>query len=514
MSNKSTQARIIFSIVINLLRAVISFSTGLFIARFLGPQDYGRMTFIIGTFIAIRQLLDMGSSQAFFTFISQRMPTKLLVFSYFGWLVVQFCIVIVMIAFFFPEKWIHIFWLGEERLLIILGFAAAFIQNSIWPSAQQALEAQRKTYKAQGIGVAIAAVHIAAVFILWFFKAIGLYAIFGAIFIEYMVALFVAYRFLEIPPLEEIESSKQSFNDIKKMYFRYCTPLMVYSWIGFFYTFADTWLLQNYGGSVNQAYYAVSAQIASVTLIVTTSISSIFYKEITEAHYRQNVERVLHVYKKVTRSLFLIGAIISCFLIPWAKELIKNIMGQSYVSGYITLAIMLLYPVHQSMGQIGGSVLYATDRVSLQVKIGIVFMLSSILVSYFTLAPANSVLPGFNLGSEGLAVKMLVMQFLQVNVVAYIIAIKFRVSFDWVFQPMSIFGCLGLSWLAHFMADYFTDTSVSFIFSIFLGGLFYLCLTAGFIFVFPQLTGLSREELGSEIAKLFLKFGRIRTTRR
>jgi len=513
MANSSVKKRFVYSIGSNLLRASTSFTTGMLLARFLGPRDYGNMSFLMGTFLAIRQLLDMGTAQAFFTFMSQRMRSKLFVLSYFGWLALQFFIVIAFIVLLFPGKLIDTIWNGEERILIIMAFAAVFLQNSIWPSIQQALEAQRLTYKAQGIGTAIVIVHITAVCILWLFEALGLYSIFTAIFIEYLMATFIAYKFLKFPSSGENEGEILTLGNICSMFIRYCAPLILYSCMGFIYSFADTWLLQNYGGSVKQAYYAVSSQFASVALLATASISNMFYKEMAEAYHKQNMKQVMRIYYKVSRFLFLIGAIISCFLIPWAKDLLKNILGESYVSGYITLGIMFLYPIHQSMGQIGGYVFYATEHVSLQVKIGIVFMLLSVLVSYLILAPANALVPGLNLASEGLAIKMLVMQFLQVNIMAYVIARMFNSSFDWVYQPVSIIGCLALSWFSHFLADYFTDTSVNFIFSIFLGGLFYLCLTAGFIFVFPQLTGLSREELGSEIAKLFLKFGRIRTTR-
>lgn len=503
---KSVGKRYLFTIITSLFRALLSFSTGMLLARFLGPKDYGNMSFLLGTFLAVRQLLDMGTAQAFFTFMSQRLRSKFFVLSYFGWLALQFFLVIVFIGVFFPGKWIQIIWHGEHRLLIIMAFAAAFLQNSVWPSVQQALEAQRLTYKAQVIGITIVIVHILAVYILWLFGKIGLYSIFTAIFIEYFIAIIVAYRFLEFPTAEENEKENLTGGHIYRLFIKYCTPIILYSWIGFIYSFADTWLLQNYGGSVKQAYYAVSAQFAAVALLATASISNIFYKEIAEAYHKQNMDQVKRIYFKVSRSLFLIGAIISCFLIPWTKDLLQNILGDSYVSGYVTLGIMFLYPIHQSMGQIGGAVFFATEHVSLQAKIGIVFMLISILVSYLVLAPANALIPGLNLASEGLAMKMLFMQFFQVNIMAYIISRIFKSSFDWVYQPVSILGCLGLGWLAHFIVIYITDSSFTFIFSLVLGGLIYVIFISGFIYLFPWLTGLSRNELKIALDKLIQAF--------
>ena len=208
------------------------------------------------------------------------------------------------------------------------------------------------------------------------------------------------------------------------------------------------------------------------------------------------------VYRKVSRSLFLIGAIVSCFLIPWSKDLLKNILGESYVAGSTTLAIMFLYPIHQSMGQIGGSVFFATEKVGIQVKIGIIFMLLSIITSYFVLAPSNNVIPGLNLASEGLALKMLVIQFFQVNVLAFFIARIFKWEFDWVYQPVGILGCLIAGWVSHFLVINLIDESVALIYHLIISGFIYVLLIVLLISFLPFLTGFSRKQLMVEIGKI------------
>jgi O-antigen/teichoic acid export membrane protein len=201
------------------------------------------------------------------------------------------------------------------------------------------------------------------------------------------------------------------------------------------------------------------------------------------------------LYKRVSRLLFLVGAVIAGFLIPWSGALLHKILGSAYVGGAMTLAIMFLYPVHQSMGQIGCTMLMATERVSYQVISGIVFMIAGIVVSYFVLAPRSAAIPGLGLASEGLAIKMLVMQFMQVNVIAYIISRIWRWPFDWVYQPVSLLGCLGLGWLAHFAATGLAGKTWSLFVVMGIGGLFYLALMGAFVYAMPWLAGLTREEL-------------------
>ncbi|MBK9521661.1 MAG: hypothetical protein IPO13_08645 [Rhodocyclaceae bacterium] len=72
----SLRQRFAASFTANVVRSGISFATGLLLARWLGPADYGRMAFLLASFFAFRGLSDMASSSAFFTFLSQRQRSR------------------------------------------------------------------------------------------------------------------------------------------------------------------------------------------------------------------------------------------------------------------------------------------------------------------------------------------------------------------------------------------------------------------------------------------------------
>jgi O-antigen/teichoic acid export membrane protein len=489
----SVRKRFAFTVGANLLRSTLSFVTGMLLARSLGPLSFGNMAFLLGTFVAIRQILDMGSSTAFYTFMSQRRQSKRFVISFFGWLGVQFLVPLCVVGLLFPSQWIEFVWRGEPRGLVLVAFAAAFMQNSLWPVVQQFGESRRQTLWVQSVGVAIVATHLLAMVLLWSLGMLGLYAIFAAIAVEYVSAAIV--MFIWLPNRAPAETTTPDVpRHVLRMFLRYCRPLVPYAWIGFAYEFADRWLLQTYGGSVQQAYYAVSAQFAGIALIATSSILNIFWKEIAEAHFKGDHARAHMLYRRVSRSLFLVGAIVAGYLSPWVKELLQLILSAAYVGGASTLVIMFLYPIHQSMGQIGGTMLYATERVTLQVVIGIVFMVVSMGVTYLVLAPANAAVPGLGLASEGLAIKMVGLQIIQANIIAYIIARIWNWRFDWVYQPVSIIGCLALGWLAHRMAIDIASRSWPVPAVMALGAALYLMLTAAFVYVMPWLTGSTRTE--------------------
>jgi O-antigen/teichoic acid export membrane protein len=491
----SVRARFAFTVGANVFRSLLSFSTGMLLARSLGPSTYGNMAFLLGTFLGIQQLLDMGSSTAFFTFLSQKPRSKRFVRSFFAWLTLQFLFLQCVVGLMFPSKWVETIWHGEPRGLVLLAFAAAFMQSNVWPVVQQAGESQRQTVRVQSIGVAVVGAHLLAVVLLWWLGALGLYAIFAAIALEYLLAAFMAHR--RFPYAEDLNLAQVGGErePILRKYFDYCLPIIPYSYMVFASEFADRWLLQNYGGGVQQAYYAVGAQLAGIALLATTSILRIFWKEIAEAYQRADHGRTRMLYQRVSRLLFLIGSIIAGFLIPWAEDLLRLILGAAYVGGAATLAIMLLYPIHQSMGQICGTMLYATERVSIVAMTGIIFMALGIATTYLVLAPGNAVVPGLGLASEGLAIKMVAVQILSVNLIGYLIARISNWPFDWVYQPVSLLGCVGLGFMANHSATLLLGQACSVSVVMGIGGIFYLAMIAAFLYAMPWLAGMTHSEL-------------------
>src|SRR5258708_9682644 len=101
----SVRRRFAFTVGANLLRSVLSLVTGMLLARSLGPLVFGNMAFLLGPFVAIRQILDMGSATAFYTFMSQRRQSRRFVNSYFGWLGMQFVVPMCVVGLLFPSRW-------------------------------------------------------------------------------------------------------------------------------------------------------------------------------------------------------------------------------------------------------------------------------------------------------------------------------------------------------------------------------------------------------------------------
>ena len=487
----SARSRFVFTVGMNLLRTGISFATGMLAARWLGPSGYGSMAFLLGTFAGVRALLDMGSAAGFFTFLSQEPRSWRFVRAFFIWQLLQFAVPLLVIGVLFPRAWITAIWHGESRVLVLVAFAAAFMQGSVWPAVQQACESQRRTYLAQGIGVVVVLVHLVAVTTFWRFGALGLTAILGAIAVEYLAAGAFALRRLSFPSAGADDVPRVMF----RKYAAYCLPLVPFALLSFANEFADRWLLQEHGGGVQQAYYAVGAQLASIALIATSSILNIFWKEIAEAHHRKDHERTLALYVRVSRLLFAIGAAVAGLLIPWAPEVLRLLLGPAFVGGAPALMIMLLYPIHQTMGQVGATMMYATERVRTQVLIGSAMMFVGITVTYFVLAPRSATIPGLGLASTGLAAKMVGVQIVGVNLLAYVLARMNGWAFQWAYQVIVIGACVGLGWFARLLVIATVSPSLHVVLQIALAAVVHTILLAAVLLLKPSLAGLSRHEL-------------------
>lgn len=491
--------RAVFSVICNIIRAGIGFITAMLLARWLGPESYGKLAFLVASLMAFRGLVDMSTSQAFFTFLSQRLRSKKFVNIFLQWIVFQLVVSVLVVAFILSDSYIDSIWQGESRSLIVLALIAVFMQHQVYQVALSMAEASRQTFRVQTLTLVITFSHLLIIIALWVWGQLLLPFIFMVLIFEWTAASFIAANMYVTSSDNDNEDSIQS---IFREFWIYCKPLIPYAWIGFFYVFFDRWLLQLWAGSEEQAFYAVAAQISAVCLIATASILKIFWKEIAEAFERNDIALIQYLYTKTSRILYVLSAILIGAILPWAEEVLVLIVGASYSQGAVTFAIMLLYPLHQCLGQLCGAVFYATEHNKIQANIGYVFMFTSMIVTYLLLAPTSSAVPGLGLQSNGLAIKMLLMQFLQVTASAYIITRLFNVKFDFLHQIIVLLLVLVLSFMSKFaVSNVFLLSSVP---EMIIATLCYLCSMIVILFLFPSLISSTRDEIttmGSDLLR-------------
>tara|TARA_R110001592_G_scaffold285513_1_gene553957 strand:- start:15202 stop:16710 length:1509 start_codon:yes stop_codon:yes gene_type:complete len=473
--------RFFFTLLVNIVKAILGFSVGLLLAKGLGPVDYGRFSFLLATFLSTISLLDMGTSNAFFTFISKTKQSINFYYYYFTWVLLQLLIGFLLIYAVTPDHILATLFVGEQQNIVLLAFIAAFFQQQLWTLLSHLAEACRQTIKIQRLNLGIALCNFLFVTVLYYTNKLSIENVMAFIIFQYICALFsfwlLIYDKNDLISNKESESLSSIFSKFKV----YCAPLMVFVFFSFAYRFLDAWMLQHYGGAKEQAYFAISSKIASISLIFTTSLIRILWKEIADAEQKGDADKVHTLYRQSTRTLYFISAAICGIILPWAEQLIDVLLGEQYQDAVIPFTIMLIYPVHQSLGQINGTMFYAIEQTKTYSKIGVAGMISSVFFTYLLLSNDNKFLPGQDMGSEGLAYKMIFLQVLTVNVGMYFIAKIQKWQYDWFYQVYMLCVTIFSGYIAYTIANYF-DYSIYTLFII--SGVIYIILIICLVLIF------------------------------
>jgi len=504
LNSKSISARFSVSLVAGVLRAVIAFSTAMLLARWLGPDQYGRIVFLVATHAAVRQFFDMGTSSAYFTFLSQRTRSRYFVLVFWGWLLIQLIVLVLLVAFIMPQELFSKMWLDEKRDLVLLALISSFMQGSVWQAAAQLGEAIRETSRVQLAGLAALLTHLLLITAAWLFNALTINFIFMLVTLEWTLASIYIYK-LHHTKIDSSSSKKpaaENFVSIFNEYKYYCIPLIPLAWLGAAHDFADRWMLQTWSGSKEQAYFGVAVQISGISLLVTTAILRIFWKEIAEAHQAGNFNKVGALYSKLLRMLFFFGAFLSAGMIPWSSDILFLTAGEAYLDGSFTFALMLIYPIHQCLGQVTNTLFYATSNTKMLFWINSAFLILGMLLTYIILAPKDALIPGLNLSSAGLAGKLLFMQLIFVNLAYWLISRKYDWPLQFLYQFVILVVCLVASFTVYwFVLKVFYFLPILVQLSLFLG--FYILLIIRFGSRNLHFIGLTPDDVA--VAKNTLK---------
>ena len=176
--------------------------------------------------------------------------------------------------------------------------------------------------------------------------------------------------------------------------------------------------------------------------------------------------------------------------------------GDKFSQAKVAVAIMVLYPMHQTYGQLTASLFYATGQTRVYRNIGLIFMAIGLPLTFFVLAPNR--LFGLDLGSAGIGIKMVLIQVIGVNVNLWFNTKYLKISFmKFIWHQLDTVLILALlSGLCVTLIDNLIESQIiSFIVS----GIIYTILTIGVLFIIPQMFSLSSCELNLWKKKLLYR---------
>jgi O-antigen/teichoic acid export membrane protein len=193
-------------------------------------------------------------------------------------------------------------------------------------------------------------------------------------------------------------------------------------------------------------------QFSMVSTMLTASMVKVLWKEIAESRQLGDMTRIAGLYMRTMRGLYVAVAWVSCLLIPYAGDILGWTVGVEFSGAAACMMLMLLYPVHQAVGQVQGTLFYATEDTRTYMTIALWTMAFSIPVTYVLLAPRSAWLPGLALGATGLAVKMVVLNIAGVSVQGHVIRRRRGWSAGFPFQAAALGFLLLVGWASRSVA--------------------------------------------------------------
>ena len=500
----SLKKRYIYKLFANFFGLGISFITQAIIPRGLGPKAYGDFNFLTNFFSQVVSFLDMGASTAFYTKLSQRPKESSLVsfYLYFAGIISlgMFGLVLLSIATSTYSK----LWPGQDIFYICLAAGWGIIYWLV-----KVLNSMADAY-----GVTVSA-ELARIFqkVLVLILIVSLYVLHQlnlTTFFSYQYFLFIVLglffywimkkSFLRQNWLLSRGQTRRYFHE----FYHYCHPLFTYSLIGLIVGLLDRWLLQIYAGSVQQGFYGLSYQIGSLCFLFTGAMTPLFTRELSIAFSNGDLPRMAELFRRYIPMLYSVAAFFSCFIAVQANKVVYIFGGNKFEGAATAVTIMAFYPLHQTYGQLSGSVFLATGQTHLYRNIGVVLMLLGLPITYFMIVPKEPW--GLGMGASGLAIKMVLFNIMYVNVQLYFNSKYLKFSFFkfLVHQIFVIVCLLIIAMIATIAGNKVLAIwgSESVVFSFLLSGVLYTLMVIGLIYFLPIFMGLKKQDIQSLAHKM------------
>ena len=157
---------------------------------------------------------------------------------------------------------------------------------------------------------------------------------------------------------------------------------------------------------------------------------------------------------------------------------------------------MALYPIHQTYGQLNGSVFYATDQTKLYRNIGIGMKVFGLLVTFYLIAPSSY--GGLALGASGIALSMIIVQFIGVNVQLLFNTKYLNIScMKFLFHQGVVIGAFSLmAYISNSVLEQLVQNEIIFLIG---NATLYFILTFILIFLFPMMISMTRSEIVNQL---------------
>jgi len=497
MKEDSLQKRYGIKLFANVITGLIGAILIAIVPKALGPVSYGQFVFLQDFFMKAIGFLDMGSSIAFFTKLSAKHTRKELITFYFIYSFVVLCFILSFLfivnsfdltTFILPNIPNEYIYFG-----LFFGFLTWFTQIFIKISDAYALTVSVELIK---VGHKIVSLFLLLYFI--YFTSFDLYSYFNFHYIALLsFLLIITYLFIKKKIFSKslLNIKELEFKKISKEFVSYCHPLLVYSVITLIAGIFDIWLLQSTAGSEETGFYGLAYSLAAMCFMFTSAMTPIITREFSKCYEQKDLENMRKLFYKYIPMLYSVAAYFAIFISVQSENVLMIFTDEKFKDAFLVLVIMSLYPIHQTYGQLSGSIFYATGQTKLMRNMALFTMPLGMVLSFGTIYLLD-------LGAIGLAYKMIVGQIIGVNIQLYFNSklLNFKMKHFILHQ---IYSLVFFTILALLASNIFSVSSP--LYSFLISGVIYTFFVIIFTYIFPQVFATNKMELKQSLIKLIIK---------
>ena len=474
----------------------IGLVTQAIVPRALGPSSYGNFSFLTNFFLQLMGFLNLNSSTAFYTKLSQRQDDKgLIIFYFYLTLIVSAATAIFVAAsFFFGAD--HIIWPEQKAIFVGLALLWALLQ-SYNSTLIQVSDAYGLTAKSEVVNMLQRILALLIIFVLFLFNRLNLFSYFILqllIFVVVIIFLIILIQKFKVHLINTWRLNKIQLKSYIKEFASFCLPLIIFSIFAIMEQMADRWFLQKFSGSMQQGFYALAYQMGAIGALFVSAMIPLIMREFAIGFANNDAERLRELFIKYTKMLFAIAAFFGCFLAVEAKNVMLIFGGEAYTGAIIAITIMCFFPMQQASGQMNAAFFFATGRTKTYSNIGLCLFPIGLSLTIFLLGPKEY--GALQAGAIGLAAKTMVMTSLSVNTQLWFNTKYLKVSFFSFlihqFVVVSIFIVVAAA-CSQTITSLFS--AVHFVGRFFLTGIFYTVIVICLVWFFPWMGALKKSEI-------------------
>lgn len=268
------------------------------VPRALGPAAYGSYTFLTNFFMQVVNFLDMGTSTCFFTKLSQRQKDSGLISFYFYFVLAVFLAVLVFMLFSFYTSVYTWIWPDQAKVFIVLAAGWGLLNwlDRIFIKISDAFGLTVVGELVRMITRGLVALAVIAFFVSGWLTLSSFFGIQYGSFILLVLLLIMMLRKNKVALGQKI--TLQETRKYAAEFYTYSHPLFVYALAGLLVGILDRWLLQLFGGSVQQGFYGLSYTIGAFCFMFTSAMQPLLMREFSIAHGNADMDKMKMLFRK------------------------------------------------------------------------------------------------------------------------------------------------------------------------------------------------------------------------